>query len=173
MSELFAFNVSPWELILRGSLIYWFIFLMFRFVLRRDAGGVGIADILLVVLVADAAQNGMSADYSSISEGFVLVGTLMVWNILLDWAGYRSATLRKLLEPPPLLLIRDGRYVARNMRKEFVTREELESELRKKGIASVTQVMRAYMESDGGFSVIPYPDKEKGVLAEERRTPGA
>lgn len=170
MSELFAFNVPPWELIVRGTLIYWFIFLMFRFVLRRDAGGVGIADILLVVLVADAAQNGMANNYSSVSEAFVLVGTLMAWNILMDWSGYKSATIRKFLEPPPLRLIEDGRFLLRNMRREFVTQDELEGELRKKGFASVTAVKRAYMESDGSFSVIPF--KGNGVQPAKRRTPG-
>jgi len=54
LSDLFAFHVSPVELIVRGTLMYWFLFLIFRFVLRRDAGAVGIADMLLVVLVADA-----------------------------------------------------------------------------------------------------------------------
>jgi len=55
LSDLFAFHVSPVELIVRGTLMYWFLFLIFRFVLRRDAGAVGIADMLLVVLVADAS----------------------------------------------------------------------------------------------------------------------
>ena len=58
MDGIFEFHVSAWELFVRGSLIYWFLFLLFRFVLRRDAGSMGIADILLVVLIADASQNG-------------------------------------------------------------------------------------------------------------------
>ena len=54
LASLFSFHVSPLELVVRGSLIYWFLFLLFRFVLRRDVGSVGIADVLLVVLIADA-----------------------------------------------------------------------------------------------------------------------
>jgi len=172
LTELFSIHVSPVELIVRGTLMYWFIFLMIRFVLRRDAGGVGIADILLVVLIADAAQNGMSNEYKTVAEGFVLMGTLMFWNFLLDWAGYHSETLNRFLEPQPLLLIRKGRYLARNMRREYVTQEDLEGELRKKGVASVSDVERAYMESDGSFSVI-----SRGGLARtlpvEKATPGA
>lgn len=56
-SALFAFDVSPMELIVRGTLMYWFLFLVFRFVLQRDIGSVGVADVLLIVLVADASQN--------------------------------------------------------------------------------------------------------------------
>src|SRR4029453_6017388 len=144
LGDLFTFGVSPLELMIRGSLMYWFLWFMFRFVLRRDAGGVGIADILLVVLIADASQNAMSADYHSVAEGCVLVGTLMAWNYLIDWAGFRFERIRRFVEPRPLLLIDRGRYLGRNMRREFVTRDELEGELRKKGIPSVAMVQRAY-----------------------------
>ena len=84
-SSLFALNVSPWELIIRGSVMYWFLFLVFRFLLRRDVGSIGVADVLLVVLIADASQNAMTADYTTVTEGLVLVSTLIGWNYLLDW----------------------------------------------------------------------------------------
>ena len=76
MSSIFEFQVSPLELLVRGSLIYWFLFLLFRFILRRDAGSLGLADILVIVLIADASQNGMSGEYKSVSEAIVLVGTI-------------------------------------------------------------------------------------------------
>ncbi len=60
MLELFRFHLNPLELILRGSVVYWLLFLIFRFVLRRDAGSMGIADILLLVVIADASQNEMA-----------------------------------------------------------------------------------------------------------------
>ena len=85
LASLFAVNVSPWELIFRGSVMYWFLFLVFRFLLRRDVGSIGVADVLLVVLIADASQNAMTADYTTLSEGLILVSTLIVWNYLLDW----------------------------------------------------------------------------------------
>lgn len=68
-SELFAVHVSPVELIVRGTLMYWFLLLIFRFVLRRDPGSLGVADILLVVIIADASQNGMSGSYQTVAEG--------------------------------------------------------------------------------------------------------
>lgn len=154
MPELFAIHVSPLELIVRGTAMYWFLFLIFRFVLRRDNSGVGIADILFVVIVADASQNALSGPYSTVAEGFVLVGTLVAWNAAMDWAAFRSERVRRLLEPRPTLLIRDGRILARNLRHEFLTVEDLEAQMRQRNIASLSEVRRAYMESDGKFSFL-------------------
>lgn len=173
-SGLFAFHVSPVELIVRGTLVYWFLFLMFRFVLRRDAGAVGIADILLVVLVADASQNAMGGGYDTVAEGCVLVGTLIGWNYLVDWASYRWKVVAKFAEPAPLLLIDRGRVLARNLRKEFLTREDLDAQLRLKGVQSPAQVRKAYMESDGKFSVVTYDrTREQDGSDGEERVPGA
>src|SRR5689334_12272589 len=173
MTELFAFHVSPLELIARGTLIYWFLFALFRFVLRRDAGAVGIADILLVVLVADASQNAMAGGYETVAEGFVLVGTLIGWNYLLDWASYRWQAVAKLAEPAPLLLIDRGHVLARNLRREFLTREDLDAQLREKGLSSASEVRKAYMESDGKFSVVPYERKHTETSDDHERVPGA
>ena len=153
-SELFAFTVSPLELMVRGSLVYWFLFTVFRTVLRRDLGGVGTADVLLLVLVADAAQNAMAADYRSVSDGLVLISTILGWNIALDWASYKSPRLRRLLQPQTLPLVHDGRIDYRSLRKEFMTEDDLREKLREHGITELSEVRAAYMESDGAVSVI-------------------
>ena len=158
---LVGFDTSPLELLLRGSLMWWFLFLMFRFVLRRDVGSVGIADVLLVVLIADASQNAMAGGYHSVAEGCVLVLTLMGWNWLLDWASFRFELVRRFAEPPPLLLIRQGRVLHRNLRQEFLTMDELQAQLRQAGVSSVGEVRAAFMESDGTFSVIKREGKRQ------------
>ncbi len=76
-----------WEMVLRGSVIYWFLLLVFRFVLRRVAGSLGMADLLFVVLIADASSNAMQGEYKTIGDGLVLLATLIGWNFLLDWLG--------------------------------------------------------------------------------------
>jgi len=171
--DLFQFRVSPVELFVRGTLIYWFLFVMLRFVLRRGAGGIGIADILLIVLLADASQNAMAGGYDSVAEGCVLVGTLIGWNYLLDWASFRWDLVRRLAEPAPLLLIDRGRVLARNLRREFVTRDELEAQLRLNGVASLSDVRKAYLESDGRFSVVRYDSQPGNPNQHTTRTPGA
>lgn len=158
LAELLRFDVSPLELMLRGSVMYWFLFLMFRFVLRRDTGSIGIADILLLVLIADASQNAMAGGYTTVAEGAVLVATLAGWNWLLDWASYRFHAVRRFIEPPPVVLVRHGRLMRRNMRSELVTVPELMTSLRAHGIDKLAEVKIARMEPDGGISVI----REKG-----------
>lgn len=170
---LFAFHVSPIELFVRGSLMYWFLLLAFRFVLRRDTGALGIADILLIVLIADASQNAMGGSYDTVAEGVMLVGTLIGWNYLLDWAGYHWKFVQRLTAPAPLLLIDRGRLVARNLRREFLTREDIESQLRLNGIDAIAKVRKAYLESDGNFSVIPFDKGDTAMSKPQKKIPGA
>jgi uncharacterized membrane protein YcaP (DUF421 family) len=152
--EIFGLSVSPWELIIRGSAMYLFLFVVFRVVIRRRIGAVGMADILILVIIADAAQNGMSGEYRSVTEGAILIGTIIFWNVAIDWLNYRVPALQDWLEAPPMLLVRDGRILHRNMRHEFITEQELKSKLREKGVDDLSQVAQAYMESDGTVSVI-------------------
>ncbi len=110
---LFGIHVPIAEIILRGSAVYWFLFLIFRLVLRRDVGAVGIADVLLLVLIADASQNAMAAEYRSITEGLILVSTIVGWNWLLDWLSSKSPRVARLVAPQALVLIRNGRVDVR------------------------------------------------------------
>jgi uncharacterized membrane protein YcaP (DUF421 family) len=152
--EIFGLSVSPWEMVIRGTAMYLFLFVVFRVVIRRRIGAVGMGDILLLVIIADAAQNAMSGEYRSVTDGAILVATIIGWNILIDWLNYRVPALQKVLEPPPLLLISHGRLIRRNLRHEFVSEDELRSKLREKGVKDYAEVEQAHMESDGTVSVI-------------------
>jgi uncharacterized membrane protein YcaP (DUF421 family) len=167
-SSLVEINVSPWELALRGSVMYWFLFLVFRFLLRRDVGSIGVADVLLVVLVADAAQNAMTGGYTSVAEGVILVSTLVAWNYAIDWLSFRVRAIERFAEPPPLRLIYRGRINRKHLRAEMVTLAELWAHLRAAGIESLEEVKSACLESDGRLSVVrvkpdkaPPPDDKK------------
>ena len=153
-NQIFGVETSPLELIVRGTAMYLFLFLMFRVVVRRRIGAVGMADILIMVVIADAAQNAMSGEYKTVTEGFILVSTILFWNFFIDWLNYRVPALQDWLEAPPLLLIDNGRILHRNLRHEFVTEQELLSKLREQGVDDVRQVAKAHMESDGTVSVI-------------------
>ena len=152
--EIFGLTVSPWELIIRGTAMYLFLFLLFRVVVRRRIGSIGMADILILVIVADAAQNGMSGDYRSVTDAFILVATLIGWNMLIDWLTFRIPKLQAILEPPPLLLIENGRVLWRHLRHEFVSEAELQSKLREHGVTDPSEVEKAYMEPDGQVTVL-------------------
>lgn len=154
--ELFGLSLPLAEIIIRGSAVYWFLFFIFRFIIRRDVGSVGIADILLLVIVADASQNAMAGEGTSIGDGMVLVATLIVWNVLLDWLSFRSPAFRKFAVPGPLVLVRHGRILYRNMRREFITEDELWSKLRQEGIDSLSDIKSVQLETDGQISVIKF-----------------
>ena len=152
--ELFGLSVSPLEMVVRGSAMYWFLFLLFRIVVRRRVGAVGISDILLLVIIADAAQNAMAGEYRSVTDGCILVGTIVGWNVVVDWLTYVSPRLRKILEPPPLLLIDRGRLLRRHLHHELINEEELRAKLREHGVTDYVQVNKAYVETDGRFTVL-------------------
>ena len=154
MNAVFSLTVPPWELFLRGTLMYWFLFLVFRFVMRRDVGAIGVADVLLLVLIADASQNAMAGGYESVTDGAILVSTIVGWNWLLDWAAFRFALVRRLTEAPPLRLVHHGRVMRANLRRELMTLDELRSKLRQQGITDLAEVQSAQMEPDGQISVI-------------------
>jgi uncharacterized membrane protein YcaP (DUF421 family) len=151
--EMFVPSGHPLELVLRVSAMYLLIVAGFR-VFRRDAGSLSVSDLLVVVLIADAAQNGMAGQYQSLTEGAIAVGTIFAWNFILDWLAFRSKFAYWLLHPPALLLVRNGRVLGRNLRSEMITREDLLEQLREQGIEDVTQVRKCYLESDGRMSVI-------------------
>ena len=159
-AEVFEFGLSPLELIARGSAMYWFLFVIFRFVVRRDVGAVGVADILILVIVADAAQNAMSGEYTSVADGFVLVGTLIFWNVLLDRLSFHFRWFRLFATAPPLCIVRDGQLLRRNMRKEYITDEELWAQLREQGVDSLDEVKTVHVETNGKFSVIKRKPQE-------------
>lgn len=152
--EIFGLSMSPWELIIRGTAMYLFLFLLFRVVIRRRVGSIGMADILILVIVADASQNAMSGEYKTVTEGAILVGTIIGWNMVIDWLNFHVPALRDWLEPPPLPLIENGRVLHRNLRHEYLSEDELKAKLREQGVDDVRQVAKAHMESDGQVSVI-------------------
>jgi uncharacterized membrane protein YcaP (DUF421 family) len=152
--KLFYPETSLLEIFLRGSVVYLSLFLMLRLVLKREAGTVGISDLLVVVLIADAAQNGMAGNYQSITDGLLLVATIIFWSYFLDWLAYYIPAIQWLIRPPALLLVKDGEMLRRNMRKEFITEDELTSMIREQGVDDLSKVAKAYIEGDGTISVI-------------------
>lgn len=153
-AQVFMLDTPIAEIFVRGSLTYLALFAILRFVLKREAGAVGITDLLVVVLIADAAQNAMADDYHSITDGILLVATIIFWSFALDWLGYHVPALQRFLRPPPLTLVRDGRMLRPNMRRELITEEELMSQLRQQGVDDLGEVKIACMEGDGRISVI-------------------
>jgi uncharacterized membrane protein YcaP (DUF421 family) len=166
---LFVPTVSLLELVLRGSVMYLFVLIAMR-LFRRESGALSTADLLVVVFVADAAQNAMASEYHSVTEGAVLVATIFGWNYGLDWLGFRFPRMHRLLNPPPLLLIENGRLHRRNLRAEMLTRADLAEHLREQGIEDFADVSRCYLEGDGHLSVIKRRADGEALPPKRRQT---
>ena len=142
------------ESVIRGTIVYAVLFVVMRFLLKRRSGGLGMADVLVVVLIADAVQNAMGSEYKSVTEGVLLVLTIVFWDRTIDWLGDRFPRLRRLTRPAPLLLVEDGRLLRHNMRYEMITPDELLSELRQQGLDDLAEIKQAFLEGDGEISVL-------------------
>jgi uncharacterized membrane protein YcaP (DUF421 family) len=168
---LFVPSGSLTEIVLRGTLIYLFLFVLMR-VLHREAGQFNIADLLVVVIIADAAQNGMAGTYESVTEGVVLIGTIVAWDFGLDWASFRWSAVRRFVQPQPVTLIRDGKIQWRTMRRELITETELMGRLHQDGLQHIEDVYRCFVEADGKLSVISHEQAKENAERKSKRETG-
>jgi uncharacterized membrane protein YcaP (DUF421 family) len=154
--SLFLPDTPFLEIILRGSVMYLSLVVLLRIVLKRQTGTLGMTDLLLITLLADASQNGMAGEYKSLPDGIVLVATIIFWNYAFDWLSVKSVWFERLIEPAPLPLINRGKLLRQNMRRELITEAELLGKLREQGLEDLSKVKQASIESDGQISVIEY-----------------
>ena len=153
-NSVFVPAIGIAEIIVRGTVMYLGLFAILRFVSRRQAGSFGPADLLVIVLIADAAQNGLGKEYSSVTEGIVLVLTIVAWEYVIDWLRYRFPKLRPVLAAPPITLIENGKLNSENIEREMIPEDDLRSQLREKEVLSYNEVQLAKLEGDGRLSVI-------------------
>ena len=151
--SMFVPTESIAEIVIRGTIMYLAMYFLLR-IFRRQSGNVGIADLLVIVVIADAAQNGMAGDSKSITEAVILIVTIIVWDFFFDWLGFRSVLVDRLLSPDPLMLVENGKIIKKNLEKELITEDELMSQLRQQGHENLSNVKNVFLESNGHFSVL-------------------
>jgi uncharacterized membrane protein YcaP (DUF421 family) len=147
-------DVSLFETVVRGIVTYFSIFVLLRVVLRGRTSAVAMSDLLVLVLIADAAQNAMAAEYHSITNGIVLVATIILCSFATDWVAFRVAAVRKFVHPERKRLIADGRVMRKVLEEELMTEDELKTQLRLNGVEELSGVKAAYLEGNGEVSVI-------------------
>ena len=153
LSTLFMQETNLAELILRGTVLYFGILIMLRVLPRRTGGEMATMDLIFIILIAEAAAHSLG-DYTTVTDGFIVILTLVIWNFLVNLLSYHYPKIEKLVSAPPLQIIRDGKLLRRNMRKEYITEEELMDHLRKHEIEEVDQVKAAFVESEGHITVL-------------------
>jgi uncharacterized membrane protein YcaP (DUF421 family) len=141
------------EVFIRGTITYWIIYICLR-IFRRGTGQLSISDLLLITMISDAAQNAMAGTYNSISEGAVLIVTLIFWDYAIDYIGYKKILFGNIAKPDPILLIRNGKMLYANMEKQLIDEDELIGLLREKEVDDYRKVKTCYLEATGNISVI-------------------
>lgn len=152
-SDLFVIEIPLLELFVRGSALYFAILFLMRFMPRRTGGELATMDLAFLLLIAEAASNAFG-EYTSIAEGLILVMVLIGWNFIVNAASYHFRSVEKLVSSRPIEIVRNGKMLRRNMRREFVTEEELMSALRQQGLDSIDQVKSATIEGEGAITVV-------------------
>lgn len=141
------------EPIARGTILYFGLLVLVRIMPRRTGGELATMDLIFVLLIAEAAAHSLG-DYTSLADGAIMIITLMSWNWVVNALSYRVPAIERLVSASPIEIIRRGKLLKRNMRREYLTEEELMSHLRMEGIDGPESVKSAHIESDGRISVI-------------------
>jgi uncharacterized membrane protein YcaP (DUF421 family) len=164
-------DVSLFETVVRGIVMYLSIFVLLRVILRGRTSGVTVSDLLVLVLIADAAQNAMAADYMTLTNGLVLVATIILTSFAMDWLAFRSERLRRFVHPERKPLVVDGRILRKHMNEELITEDELMTQLRMNGVEDLGEVKAVYLEGNGAISVIQRDGKGDGAQGKGSKTP--
>ena len=149
-------DISLLESFVRGTALYVIVFIIMRSTLRRTAGELTMLDFIFVLLVANGASDSMTGGSISILNGTVIILTVVFWNYAINTVSWHIPIVQRWTTPPPLQVVREGKMIPRNMRKEFLTEDELMAKIREDGVEDIAAVKAAYIEGDGNISVIPY-----------------
>lgn len=153
-AAIFTPELSIAELLVRGVVMYLIVFVLLCLVLRRQVGGIGTSDILVLVLISEVAGQGFLPESRSVVDAGIVIFVILLCSYLVEWLQYRVPAVESLLREPKLKLIENGRLLRRNMRQEFVTEEELMAQVRKEGLEDCREIKAAFMEADGCISFI-------------------
>jgi uncharacterized membrane protein YcaP (DUF421 family) len=143
------------DLVIRATVIFFFIFLVTRVAGRRELSSLEPFDLILLVVLGDLVQQGITQSDESVTGTLIVISTVTLLSVGVGWASFRSRRLRKITEGEPIVLLHDGRPIERNMRRERITLADIQEQARAAQIASISDLRWAILESNGQISCIP------------------
>ncbi|GGJ96731.1 DUF421 domain-containing protein [Luteimonas terricola] len=158
MSGLFELAMPWWEFVLRAVIVYFLLLLMLRLSGKRTVGQFTPFDLLVVVLLGTAVQNSLIGEDVSLLGGLILAATLIGCNWLVGFATARSRLLDRLAEGSPVLLGRKGELFPAVLRRQNISRLDIDEALRENGIADLSRAALVMLEVDGTITVVPRRD---------------
>jgi len=142
------------DIVLRATALFAVTFLMLRLLGKRELGQMTPFEFIVLIVMGDLIQQGVTQTDFSITAAALAIGTFAFWGVVLSWLTYLSPRAERVLDGDARVLIRDGELLEQNMRRDRLTRKELESEMRLAGIASMREVAWALLETNGKISFI-------------------
>ena len=143
------------DIVIRAFFAFVFVFVITRLIGRRELASLEPFDLILLVVVGDLIQQGVTQSDMSLTGAVLATGTFAVMVLVVSYLGFRFRRLQPLLDPQPLIVVQDGEVIESNLRKERMTVDELHAEARAQQIASLDEVQWAVLESNGRVSFIP------------------
>src|SRR6201987_880322 len=142
------------DLVLRAIFIFAFLLLLKRIIGKREISSLQPFDLLLLIVLGDALQQGLTQDDYSLTGAVLVVGTIAVLQVFVSWLSYRFPRARPVLEGEPVIIVQDGKVIERNLKRERLTVAEIREAARKEQIAHLSEVRWAVLETDGEISFI-------------------
>ena len=142
------------DIALRAAVLYFFIVLVTRVIGRRELSSLSALDLILLIVLGDAVQQGLTQDDYSVTGAMIAVSTIAALQVGSSYLSFRSKRAARVLEGLPLVLIDRGEIVDENLRRERISQDELAGEMRTQQIASFDEVQWAILESNGTVSFI-------------------
>jgi uncharacterized membrane protein YcaP (DUF421 family) len=143
------------DLVIRATVVFFFIFLVTRIAGRRELSALEPFDLILLVVLGDLVQQGITQSDESVTGTMTVISTITLLSVAVSWISFRSRRVRSLTEGTPIVLVQDGRPIEKNMRRERITIEDIRAQARSQQIASVAELRWAILEDDGRISCIP------------------
>lgn len=143
------------DIAIRGIVLYVFLILIMRVTGRRELSTLGPVDLVLLIVLGDAIQQGLTQDDYSVTGAIIAVSTIATIQVVSSYLTYRSKRARRVLEGNPIVIIQDGAFVTKNLARERMTTDEVCESMRLKQIGSVDDVAWGILESNGEISFVP------------------
>ena len=143
------------DIVLRGIFVFVFLYVLMRMIGRRELSSLEPFDLILLIVLGDAVQQGLTQDDYSLAGAFLAIGTIAILQIAVSYANFRFPKLRPVLDGEPIVVVQDGKPIERNLRRERLAVQEVLEEARQQQIASLDEIAWAVLETSGKISVIP------------------
>jgi uncharacterized membrane protein YcaP (DUF421 family) len=143
------------DIVLRGIALFAFMFLLIRVIGRRELSGLAPFDLILLIILGDSIQQGLTQDDYSLTGAMLAVGTIAVLQVLVSYTSFRIPWLRPVFEGNPVVIVQDGKPIEKTLRRERLTVGEVLEEARLQQISSLDDIQWAVLEPSGNISFIP------------------